>query len=388
MKFNLFLLTILSSAFLGIISVEAQKKNTDPILKVGCNALAANITLTYHQTNGNKTVTLTSAPVKLKKGERYTLSITKADYLPYSKTFVVDWEGQKQKFVYLEKGIGPSTSRSWMVDLGDNVDMEFVPIPVGSFMMGSEEGEDDELPIHKVSFSRPFWMAKTEVTQQQFEQYKLINHKKEKNEVLMPIGAEYPAVWISWDDAMGFCAWLTRLGQREGTLPEGYEYTLPTEAEWEYACRAGTTGEFAGKLDSMGWYIKNSTERINPVGKKKPNAWGLYDMHGNVWEWCYDNWYANYENAPSDGSIRGLAKNEFYVDRTLMGKKGSVRFVNDSYKVVRGGCWHYSARSCRSANRFYHEKSYKMNYLGFRPILISNPIVLRPQVTDKIRRKR
>jgi formylglycine-generating enzyme required for sulfatase activity len=244
----------------------------------------------------------------------------------------------------------------------------------------------DELPVHRVTFSRPFWMAKTEVTMQQYEQFKKVDHTPDPNEVEMPKGAIYPVVWVSWYDARDFCAWLTQKERRRGRLPEGYEYVLPTEAQWEYACRAGTTEDFAGNPDQMAWYKKNSGGKTNPVGKKKPNAWGLYDMHGNVWEWCDDIWYANYINAPVDGSQRGDAPNEYTVDRSLWGQGAKLyyRLYNDHYRVVRGGSWAYSKQACRSANRYYHTPKYKLSYLGFRPILIWNPPALRLKVMDRL----
>jgi formylglycine-generating enzyme required for sulfatase activity len=127
---------------------------------------------------------------------------------------------------------------------------------------------------------------------------------------------------------------------------------LPTEAQWEYACRAGTTGDYAGNLDEMGWYGSNSGNKPHPVGQKRANAWGLHDMHGNVWEWCLD-WYGNYPG----GSV---------TDPKGAGS-GSVR-------VLRGGCWNYVAGNCRSANRGGNVPGFRNGSLGFR-------LVLAPQVS-------
>ena len=106
-------------------------------------------------------------------------------------------------------------------------------------------------------------------------------------------GANLPVEQVSYDEALAFCRKVTEQERAAGRLPEGYEYTLPTEAQWEYACRAGTTGNYAGNLDAMAWYSGNSGSTTHAVGGKQANGWGLNDMHGNVWEWCLD-WYGNY----------------------------------------------------------------------------------------------
>jgi formylglycine-generating enzyme required for sulfatase activity len=365
---------------------SAQNNSKSPSLKVVCSVLAADITLTVHLPEGDKVAPIGTSPVKLKQGQRYTLLISKDGYVPYKNSFLASWNNQKEKNVVLEKGIAPNTKKEWIVDLEDSVTMEFIPIPTGEFMMGSNEGEEDEQPVHKVAFSRPFWMAKTEVTQQQYGQFQPAPKVLKGKDVPMPMGAELPVCGVSWNDAKAFCGWLTTNERMNGRLPEGYEYTLPTEAEWEYACRAGSTGEFSEKIDSMGWYNKNSSEKTNPVGLKNPNDWGLHDMHGNVWEWCIDSWYANYEHAPTDGSQRGLASDEYTVDRTKWDEKGNTyRLRNGGYRVVRGGSWHYSARACRSANRYYHTPDYKLNYLGFRVVLIWNPPTMSMEVTRRIK---
>jgi formylglycine-generating enzyme required for sulfatase activity len=381
-------LTLAILMFGSVNPVVAQSKPTPPSIKVICSVLAADISLTFHAPEGDKTVSIGSNPVPLQADQSYTLSVSKPGYTAYRKTFKATWAGLKNRSVIMERGIGPDMRKAWVVDLEDSVTMEFMPIPVGEFNMGSEEGDSDEEPVHLVSFSRPFWLAKTEVTDQQYQQYKAVGHKPSKNEVVMPSGAAYPVIWVSWDDANGFCKWLTTEERKKGRLPEGFEYTLPTEAEWEYACRAGSTEAYAGKLSYLGWYNKNSGGKINPVGLKNPNAWGLHDMHGNVWEWCADKWYANYHNAPVNGSQRGLAANEYTVDRTQLNDPGNiVRHYNGGLRVVRGGSWQYSGIACRSANRFYHTNGYKMNYLGFRPVLLWNPPTLSLQVTRQLKEK-
>ena len=362
----------------------AQRNKSAPSLKVVCSVLAADIKIIIQSPEGDKSVPVGRKPVSLVKGQRYTLAVSKPGYDSYKKSFSADWSGLKEKSVVLEKGIGPVGEQKWMADLEDGIMMEFVPIPSGEFTMGSHEGEEDEQPVHRVVFARPFWMAKTEVTNQQYEQFRSLSHKPLENEVPMPTGAEFPVCWVNWHEARDFCKWLTKKERRRGRLPEGYEYTLPTEAEWEYACRAETTTEYAGNLDSMAWYNKNSGEKTNPVGRKKPNAWGLHDMHGNVWEWCADHWYGSYADAPEDGSQRGDALGEYDVDRSKWGEEGHIRrLYNTSHRVVRGGSWHYSSLACRSANRYYHTPDYKLNYLGFRPVLLWNPPPLRLRVTDR-----
>ncbi len=222
--------------------------------------------------------------------------------------------------------------------LKNSIGMEFVKIPAGSFMMGSptsEKERDGDETQHRVTISKDFYLGKYEVTQEEYEKVMGANPSSLPNNC-----PRCPVQNVSWEDAQEFIKKLNAKG--EGT------YRLPTEAEWEYACRAGTTGDYAGSLDSMAWYgyDKNSVNTSHEVGTKQPNAFGLYDMHGNVWEWTAD-WYGDY---PS-GSV---------TDPT-----GAS---SGSHRVIRGGSWLYTAPYLRSASRFYYPPFKRFYALGFRVV--------------------
>jgi formylglycine-generating enzyme required for sulfatase activity len=221
----------------------------------------------------------------------------------------------------------------------NSIDMEFILIPAGSFTMGAdknfENAYDHETPQHLVSISQPFYLGTYEVTQEQWTAVMGNNPSefKERNN---------PVENVSWDDIQIF---IQRLNQKEGHA----RYRLPTEAEWEYAARAGTTGaySFGDDEDSLGryaWYRGNSDEKTHPVGQKQPNAWGLYDMHGNVCEWVQD-WTGNYSSssvADPRGPSSGL------------------------YRVGRGGSWDDPARRCRAAYRGHNPLGDRSASFGFR----------------------
>jgi len=213
-------------------------------------------------------------------------------------------------------------------DLGGGVNLEMGWIPAGSFEMGSPDSEagryKQEGPVHTVSLDG-FWMGKYEVTQEQYEAVMGTNPSKFK-------GAKNPVENVSWGDAMAFCKKLS--------LKTGKNFTLPSEAQWEYACRAGSKGRFCfGDSDSglgdYAWYIVNSGPQTHPVGQKKPNKWGLYDMHGNVWEWCLDRFASR-----------------FYEKQTAR-ERNPVNNNQGDYLVLRGGAWPSKPRNCRSAGRFW-----------------------------------
>ena len=236
-------------------------------------------------------------------------------------------------------GPGPSEGQAWTVP---DLNLEMVHIGPGTFTMGSDNGADDQKPQTRVTLTHGYWLGKTEVTQGQWVALMGINPSSFK-------GTDRPVEQVSWSDAIEFCRKLTDRERTAGRLPEDYEYTLPTEAQWEYACRAGTTEDNAGNLDAIAWYHQNSGVTTHPVGQKQANAWGLYDMHGNVWEWCLD-WYGNYPG----GSVRDPTGPASGPDR-----------------VNRGGSWSSLAIRCRSASRYGSDPGDRLDGLGFRLALSS-----------------
>jgi formylglycine-generating enzyme required for sulfatase activity len=211
---------------------------------------------------------------------------------------------------------------------------KFAEICPGTFMMGSPDSEagrnSAEGPQHQVTISKAFELQTTEVTQSQWQAVMGSNPSTFK-------GKDLPVETVSWDDAQAFIAKLNAKG-------DGYRYRLPTEAEWEYAARAGTTGPYAGDLYAMAWYYPNSGRTTHPVGTKAPNAWGLYDMHGNVWEWTQD-WYGGYSSSAVTDPVGPSS---------------------GSYRVHRGGSWIYDSQYCRSAFRYLNSPVYRIYELGLR----------------------
>ena len=233
------------------------------------------------------------------------------------------------------------------VDLGKGTKLELVLIPAGEFLMGSPDSDKDaepqERPQHRVRITKPFYLGKYLVTQEQWEAVMGNNPSYFK-------GPKNPVEDVSWDDCQQF---LDKLNKRQGN-PAG-KFVLPTEAKWEYACRAGSKtrycfGDDASMLDEYAWYEKNSDDKTHPVGEKKPSAWGLYDMHGNVWEWCQD-WYDRgyYAKSPTDDPM-GPA--------------------TGSDRVARGGSGGGPAGSCRSAIRDGGLPGHGDHDLGFRVSLV------------------
>jgi formylglycine-generating enzyme required for sulfatase activity len=244
------------------------------------------------------------------------------------------------------------------LEIGPGQKVEMVLIEAGTFTMGATESDArksfadflawwkdrrdspepqletflSRTPQHRVTISKPFYMGRYEVTQAQWESVVGSNPS-------FDTGDSLPVEMVSWKNCVDFCR---RLNAQSD---DGWEYRLPTEAEWEYACRAGATGDDAsGDIDEMGWHVGNAEQGCQPVGLKRPNAWGLHDMRGNVWEWCSD-WFGEYSSqaatdptGPSSGS----------------------------YHVARGGAYLSPAVDCRAVNRAFQPYGYRHIHLGFR----------------------
>ena len=259
--------------------------------------------------------------------------------------------------------VTPDPNRAKSINLGNGVTMELVLIPSGSFFMGSTPEKawyGGEGPVQRVRISRPFYMSKYELTQVQWKTMMgtTVLQQLDKVEATLPSpgeGDDYPICYVSWDEAVAFCS----------KLASGFR--LPTEAEWEYACRAGSDTRFhygadpnCSQLGQYDWYKDNSANSKYPwyedrsagsahdVGQKKPNTWGLYDMHGNVGEWCADRWARDYKgmaNVAPTGPSKGM------------------------YRVIRGGGWRARPIQCRSAARSPYPQVDRHPFVGFRIVL-------------------
>jgi formylglycine-generating enzyme required for sulfatase activity len=240
--------------------------------------------------------------------------------------------------------------------ISTTVGMKLVLVPAGEFLMGSPDSDKaasaDEKPPHRVRITRPFYLGMYEVTQGQYRAVTGENPSGFKGSDDLPVES------ISWNDAIAFC---NTLSLREGLTPYyhagagtvsgGEGYRLPTEAEWEYACRAGSTtrysfGDNAARLGEYGWFDRNSGSQTQPVGQKGPNAFGLHDMHGNVWEWCWDPYDENYNGQSPGADPPGPSQAAF--------------------RVIRGGSWINNAPHVRSAFRHSGAPGYRDIDVGFR----------------------
>jgi len=251
----------------------------------------------------------------------------------------------------------PTEGKAKLAVSTNSIGMKFKLISAGDFLMGSpqtEEGRQDNESQHRVRITKPFNMGVHEVTQAQCQKVMGTNLSLFK-------GADNPVNKVSWLEAVTFCRKLSELPAEKAA---GNVYRLPTEAEWAYACRAGTTTKFSfgdddSDLGDFAWYVENSANKTHPVkthpvGSKQPNAWGLYDMHGNVWEWCQDR-YGDYPNASVTDPTGPLA--------------GSLNHRGKSTRVIRGGSFLHDAEFCRSAYRSGFESSRRYFNVGFRVCL-------------------
>jgi len=280
----------------------------------------------------------------------------------------------------------PAKAEFFKEDLGNGVALDMIAIPAGEFLMGTADSERDsiireqtrygtsqeeaakwtawEMPQHRVKVPE-FSMGKFAVTQAQWRQVAgLPKVKLDLNSDPSKFkGEKRPVEQVSWEEAVEFCDRLSRFAESRLSIKTGKTYRLPSEAEWEYACRAGTTTPFyfgetitSDLVNCNGNYPYGNAPKgesrgqTTEVGVFPPNGFGLYDMHGNVREWCADPWHDNYQDAPTDGSVW-----------TTNG--------NNERRVLRGGSWYFNPRYCRSAYRYYYAPAYAFNLsFGFRVV--------------------
>ena len=229
------------------------------------------------------------------------------------------------------------------VALPNGVKMELVKVEAGAFAMGARDGENNRNESeHGVTLTKDFYIGNSEVTQ---AQYRAVTGKNPSGFK----GDDLPVEQVTWHDAMAFCAKLNEMGK----APKGWKFTLPTEAQWEYAARGGKkTRDFiysgSNDFEEVAWHVNNADDKTHPVAQKKANELGLYDMSGNVWEWCLDSYEVGYARDP-----------EF-----LTGNSGAFR-------VNRGGSWYYLPKFCRSGSRDCDAPNFQDDDVGFRVALVS-----------------
>lgn len=266
---------------------------------------------------------------------------------------------------------------SLSLTIADHVSMEFRLIAAGRFHMGARGEYFDEEPVHTVEITQPFYLGIYPVTQEQFAVW------RPQHENGFPANPQHPAENMDWNEANAFCGWLTKVCVSE--LPDGYVAGLPSEAQWEHACRLMKTkdgqpfsvdteyytGDGEAALLEAGWFATNADSSTQPVGKeKRPTDFGLYDMHGNVDEWCWDDYVADEYKCRVDG-IR---------DPIFPARDVSERDSNAG-RVIRGGSWDNSAWFCRAAYRFRWRPVDCLRFQGFRVCLFPGPVPSHPAGT-------
>ena len=236
-----------------------------------------------------------------------------------------------EKLRFARQAVAEKVPGGRMVRRVGGVEFPFRWCPAGNFAMGGRTRWHDSEPVHWVTLTHGFWMLETPVTQKMWQVVMGDTPSQRTGDAL-------PVESVCWHDCNDFCETLRR---------RGMSVQLPTEAQWEYACRAGSEAPFVGELDEMAWYAANSGGTIHAVGQKTPNAWGLHDMHGNVWEWCSD-WKKAYDASSSVNPV---------------GPKSGRTYV------YRGGGWNSDAEGCQSTVRLGGTSSKRSDDLGFRVVL-------------------
>ncbi|MCX6953278.1 MAG: SUMF1/EgtB/PvdO family nonheme iron enzyme [Verrucomicrobia bacterium] len=315
----------------AIVDVKLQPKPAELTLDVTG-------TKDFSLTANGKAVPLKNNRASVPAFEELSLEISARGFRTVREKLTLPANGKKTLRLTLEKSIAAEVGEAWTVpDLG----VVLLPVAAGTFAMGSETGDLSEKPVTRVTLTKPFWLGKTEVTQREWTRLMGGNPAKFKGDTL-------PVENVSWQDAVEFCAKLTARERAADRLPPGYVYGLPTEAQWEYAARAGDPGDLAPDIVATAWHEQNSTETTHPVAMHPANAWGFHDMQGNVWEWCADHYAAKLKG----GSVtdpRGVAGADY---------------------VRRGGSYMVKPAFLRFAYRGKGEPEFRWYNIGFRLALV------------------
>ncbi len=365
----------------GKVQKDKRVSAPSPVLPiVGGLLVSVNVEKANVKINGKDMGTATAEePLRLEKlpAGDVTVEVSADGYEPLSKPVKIAEGKRTQEPFNLEKakveqeqpsapskqteqGGETQAGETITIQLPGGIPLDLVWVPPGSLEMGNKlsakqlmstyggnlEWYQNAYPLHKVTISHGFWLGKYEVTQGQWQA--VMGTTPWKGQKSVPDDPDAPVVCVNWEDVQGFCR---KAGQ--GTR-------LPSEAEWEYACQAGSRGEYCfgdseSELSNYAWYGKNTKageKRVHVVGQKQPNTWGLYDMHGNVSEWCQDWSHDSYDGAPTDGSA-------WESPSTQESSIGSCR-------VVRGGSFSHGAGTCRSSNRCAGQPACPQSFVGFR----------------------
>ncbi len=353
-------LALTADSDLARLLAAQAKENLIPRLTVQAHYQGGSVTVARVSMNGNPVAETLPATVVLEPGRDYTLRVEapiQADGAALhtaESQFRAHDAGRRDLDIALEPITAPEPGRVWAVP---GTDLALMPIPAGSFRMGSEKGRKDEVPAHKVRLSKPFWCGRSEVTNRQYRDFLADSKYDGAGDALvyllhfsgsseMSKDDKAPVCYVSWSNAVAFGEWLSAREQRGGRLPKGYVYRLPTEAEWEYVARAGEENDYTDDPRLMAWYAGNATQN-QVVMTRAPSKWGICDMYGNVWEWCQD-WMDTYE--PAD----------------VVNPKGPAIGM---FKVVRGGSWQNELDMCRASYRTSVARPESKPNIGFRVVL-------------------
>ena len=303
--------------------------------KPGVLTLAVTPATAFTLSVGGKPVALKDNRATLPANQDLALEISAQGFKTVRAKVKLAANGKETLAVTLEAVPTAQPGQPWTIP---ELELTLLPVAAGTFAMGSEVGDPTERPITQVTISKPFWLGRTEVTQREWKAVMGDNPSQTP-------GDDLPVEKVSWIDAMAFCRKLTERERAADRLPAGYAYTLPTEAQWEMACRAGEKADTPADIGEVAWHEGNSAAATHAVGTRRANAWGFHDMQGNVWEWCAD-WHAT--------KLKGGSATD---------PKGNPSGLE---RVRRGGSYVLKPAFLRHGLRGKADPEYRTVNLGFR----------------------